>query len=193
MQEIPTKPYLLRAIYSWCIDNRFTPHIAVKVDNYTRVPQKFVRNSEIVLNISCDSISQLQMGNDVIKFLARFSGTPNTIEVPVANILAIYASENGQGMAFSVQKIPNESMQNRLKFEAPAPDKIHGNIPSQVKQHMLREQTLQQARIDKPTVRPLVMLYNKEVQRKNVPHLDNKTAADNCQKNGRRKHLKVIK
>ncbi|QGZ55700.1 ClpXP protease specificity-enhancing factor [Paraburkholderia acidiphila] len=103
MQEISTKPYLLRALYEWCTDNGFTPHIAVRVDNRTRVPRQFVRDGEIVLNISFEATSQLQMGNEMIEFHARFSGKSHKIEVPVPNVLAIYARENGQGMAFPVE------------------------------------------------------------------------------------------
>src|ERR1700750_2794578 len=103
MQEISTKPYLLRALYEWCTDNGFTPHIAVRVDNGTRAPRQFVRNDEIVLNISFEATSQLQMGNEWIEFSARFSGKSHKIEVQVANVLAIYARENGQGMAFPVE------------------------------------------------------------------------------------------
>ena len=103
MQEISTKPYLLRALYEWCTDNGFTPHIAVRVDNGTRVPRQFVRNDEIVLNISFEATSQLQMGNEWIEFSARFSGKSHKIEVQVTNVLAIYARENGQGMAFPVE------------------------------------------------------------------------------------------
>ncbi|SAL01347.1 ClpXP protease specificity-enhancing factor [Caballeronia fortuita] len=104
MQEISTKPYLLRALYEWCTDNGFTPHIAVRVDAATRVPRQFVRNDEIVLNISFEATSQLQMGNEWIEFSARFSGKSHKIEVQVANVLAIYARENGQGMAFPVEQ-----------------------------------------------------------------------------------------
>ncbi|AIP03271.1 ClpXP protease specificity-enhancing factor [Burkholderia pseudomallei] len=102
MQEISTKPYLLRALYEWCTDNGYTPHIAVRVDKSTRVPRQFVRDGEIVLNISFEATSQLQMGNEWIEFTARFSGKAHKLEVPVANVLAIYARENGQGMAFQV-------------------------------------------------------------------------------------------
>ncbi len=102
MQKISTKPYLLRALYEWCTDNGFTPHMAVRVDNGTRVPRQFVRNDEIVLNISFEATSQLQMGNEWIEFSARFSGKSHKIEVQVTNVLAIYARENGQGMAFPV-------------------------------------------------------------------------------------------
>jgi stringent starvation protein B len=106
MQEIPTKPYLLRALYEWCTDNGYTPHIAVRVDNQTRVPRQFVHNDEIVLNISFEATTQLQMGNEWIEFSARFSGKAHKIEVQVANVLAIYARENGQGMAFPVEPAP---------------------------------------------------------------------------------------
>jgi stringent starvation protein B len=109
MQEISTKPYLLRALYEWCTDNGYTPHIAVRVDNQTRVPRQFVRDNEIVLNISFEATSQLQMGNEWIEFSARFSGKSHKIEVPVANILAIYARENGQGMAFPVESAGGEA------------------------------------------------------------------------------------
>ncbi|AVR25099.1 ClpXP protease specificity-enhancing factor [Burkholderia thailandensis] len=105
MQEISTKPYLLRALYEWCTDNGYTPHIAVRVDKSTRVPRQFVRDGEIVLNISFEATSQLQMGNEWIEFTARFSGKAHKIEVPVANVLAIYARENGQGMAFQVDVV----------------------------------------------------------------------------------------
>jgi stringent starvation protein B len=108
-QEISTKPYLLRALYEWCTDNGYTPHIAVRVDNQTKVPRQFVRDNEIVLNISFEATSQLQMGNEWVEFSARFSGKSHKIEVPVANVLAIYARENGQGMAFPVDSAGGEA------------------------------------------------------------------------------------
>jgi len=104
MSDTSTKPYLLRALYEWCTDNGFTPHIAVRVDQRTRVPTQFVRDGEIVLNISFDATNGLQMKNDWIEFNARFGGTAHKIEVPVSNVLAIYARENGQGMAFPVEE-----------------------------------------------------------------------------------------
>ena len=102
MAETPTKPYLLRALYEWCTDNGYTPHLAVRVDDRTRVPREFVRDGEIVLNISFDATSGLKMGNEWIDFNARFSGKSHHIEVQISNVLAIYARENGQGMAFPV-------------------------------------------------------------------------------------------
>jgi stringent starvation protein B len=104
MSEISTKPYMLRAIYEWCTDNGYTPYLAVKVDGQTRVPTQFVKNGEIVLNISFEATSGLKMENDSIHFHARFGGVSREIFVPVANVVAIYARENGQGMAFDVPK-----------------------------------------------------------------------------------------
>lgn len=106
MSESSTKPYLLRAIYEWCTDNGFTPYLAVLVDAQTRVPMQFVKNGEIVLNISFDATSALKMDNDRVHFSARFGGVSREISVPVENVIAIYARENGQGMAFEVSHSP---------------------------------------------------------------------------------------
>lgn len=102
MSENSTKPYLLRALYEWCTDNGYTPYIAVMVDGNTRVPMEFVKNGEIVLNISFDATGHLKIDNDFIHFKARFGGVSREIVVPVENVSAIYARENGQGMAFEV-------------------------------------------------------------------------------------------
>lgn len=106
MSETSTKPYLLRAIYEWCTDNGYTPYLAAMVDANTRVPREFVKNGEIVLNISFGATSGLKMGNDLIGFNARFGGVSREISVPVENVVAIYARENGQGMAFEVSPHP---------------------------------------------------------------------------------------
>lgn len=100
--EISTKPYLLRAIHEWCTDSGFTPYIAAKVDAYTKVPMQFVRDGRIVLNISYEATGGLVMDNEAITFKARFGGVSRDIYIPVDNVAAIYASENGQGMAFEV-------------------------------------------------------------------------------------------
>jgi stringent starvation protein B len=102
MPEISTKPYLLRAIYEWCTDNGYTPYLAAAVDARTLVPREFVKNGEIVLNISFTATSGLKMDNDFINFNARFGGVSREISIPVDNVVAIYARENGQGMAFEV-------------------------------------------------------------------------------------------
>ncbi|MCC2955120.1 ClpXP protease specificity-enhancing factor [Massilia sp. IC2-477] len=102
MSEISTKPYLLRAIYEWCTDSGYTPYLAVKVDAATTVPMEYVRKGEIILNISYGATSGLKMDNDAIHFRARFNGVSRELYIPVQNVLAIYANENGQGMAFEV-------------------------------------------------------------------------------------------
>ncbi|WP_041741173.1 ClpXP protease specificity-enhancing factor [Collimonas fungivorans] len=100
MSETSTKPYLLRAIYEWCTDNGYTPYLAARVDAHTRVPMQFVKNGEIVLNVSFEATSGLKMDNEFVNFSARFGGVSREISVPVENVIAIYARENGQGMAF---------------------------------------------------------------------------------------------
>jgi stringent starvation protein B len=95
-----TRPYLIRALYEWCTDNGFTPYVAVLVDDTVQVPREYVKNNEIVLNISFGATSSLKLGNDFIEFKARFAGTTREIHVPIGRVIAIYARENGQGMAF---------------------------------------------------------------------------------------------
>jgi stringent starvation protein B len=114
MPELSTKPYLLRAIYEWCTDSGYTPYLAVKVDAATTVPLEYVKKGEIILNISYGATSGLKMDNDAITFRARFNGVSREIYIPVHNVLAIYANENGQGMAFEVTTTAAE-------MPAPAP------------------------------------------------------------------------
>lgn len=97
---VSTKPYLIRAIHEWCSNEGLTPYLAVQVDAATRVPRDFVRDGQIVLNVSSEATHQLQMGNDAITFQTRFNGASFPVLVPVSAVLAIYARENGQGMAF---------------------------------------------------------------------------------------------
>ena len=94
------KPYLIRALYEWCTDFGFTPYIAVFVDARVEVPMEYVKNNEIVLNLSIEACHQLEIGNESISFQARFGGIPKKIMVPVSHVLAIYTRENGQGMSF---------------------------------------------------------------------------------------------
>src|SRR3954462_14472209 len=103
MAEVATKPYLLRALFEWCVDNGYTPHIAVKVDSRTQVPAEYVKNGEITLNISPSAVHKLQMGNELIEFSARFGGVARQISVPVPNVYALYARETGHGMTFDVE------------------------------------------------------------------------------------------
>ena len=104
-QESPsTRPYLVRALYEWCTDNGLTPYVAVMVDETVQVPREYVQDGEIVLNISFDATSSLKLGNEFIEFKARFGGKPREIMVPMNRVMAIYARENGQGMAFPVNR-----------------------------------------------------------------------------------------
>ena len=95
-----TRPYLIRALHEWCSDNGFTPYLVVAVDSRVRVPLEFVQDGQIVLNTSYEATSHLQLGNDTIEFKARFGGVPRDVWVPIDHVLAIYARENGSGMAF---------------------------------------------------------------------------------------------
>ncbi len=99
---ISTKPYLVRAIYEWCVDQGFVPYLTVAVDSRTRVPREHVRDGQITLNIGPEASHQLMMGNDEITFQARFSGNVFPVVVPVDAVAAIFARENGVGMSFEV-------------------------------------------------------------------------------------------
>jgi len=100
LDSTSTRPYLLRALHDWCTDNGFTPYLAVHVGAGVQVPMEYVKNKEIVLNVSFEATSDLKLGNQFIEFKARFGGVTREIQVPVDHVVAIYARENGQGMAF---------------------------------------------------------------------------------------------
>lgn len=117
MELSSTKPYLIRAIHEWCCDNGLTPYIAVVADERTRVPREFVRDGQIVLNVGYEATGHLSIANEAITFQARFGGVARDISVPIANVAAIYAKENGTGMAFEPEG------------ESPA-DKLQDSIPS---------------------------------------------------------------
>jgi stringent starvation protein B len=116
-----TKPYLLRAIHQWCCDNGFTPYISVAVDARTKVPREFVRDGQIVLNIGLEATGHLQLANDVIAFQARFGGVARDIAIPVGNVTAIYAKENGAGMAFDAEPPSEEAPASEGEPEPPQP------------------------------------------------------------------------
>ena len=101
-QGSSTRPYLIRALHEWCTDNGFTPYVAVHVTPAVQVPMEYVKNNEIVLNVGFEATSGLKLGNERIEFRARFGGVSRDIAVPVDHVVAIYARENGQGMAFPV-------------------------------------------------------------------------------------------
>jgi stringent starvation protein B len=115
--EISTKPYLLRALYEWCVDNGYTPHLAVKVDSRSQVPSEYVRNGEITLNVSPSAVHKLQMGNELIEFSARFAGVARQISVPVPCVYALYARETGHGMTFDVDA-PKPAVQTDAEKES---------------------------------------------------------------------------
>src|SRR5260221_14171510 len=103
MNEIPTKPYLLRSLFEWCVDNGYTPHHAVRVDSRTQVPTEYVKNGEITLNISPNAVHKLQLGNELIEFSARFGGVARQISAPGANVYSLHSRDTGHGMTFAVE------------------------------------------------------------------------------------------
>src|SRR5687767_15953798 len=129
MNEISTKPYLLRALFEWCVDNGYTPHLAVKVDSRTQVPSEYVKNGEITLNISPAAVHKLQMGNELIEFSARFGGVARQISVPVTNVYALYARESGHGMTFDIEGA-KPGVQSRAESENTVPAKPPAALPA---------------------------------------------------------------
>ena len=103
MAEVSTKPYFIRAIYEWCSDCGFTPYLSVRVDDRTRVPMEYVKNGEIVLNVSLNATRNLTINNELIQFSARFSGVSREVSIPVDRVQGIFARENGQGAFFTVE------------------------------------------------------------------------------------------
>src|SRR5213083_2566721 len=103
MADVSTKPYFIRAIYEWCSDCGFTPYLSVRVDERTRVPMEYVKNGEIVLNVSLNATRNLTINNELIQFSARFNGVSREVSIPVDRIQGIFARENGQGAFFTVE------------------------------------------------------------------------------------------
>ena len=112
-QGSSTRPYLIRALHEWCTDNGFTPYLAVHVGPRVQVPREYVKNNEIVLNVGFDATSGLKLGNEFVEFKARFGGSSREIIVPIEHVVAIYARENGQGMAFPVPSDGSAAPANR--------------------------------------------------------------------------------
>ena len=130
-----TKPYLLRAIFEWCVDSGFTPYISVLIDSQTRVPMEYAKDGEIVLNIGPLATSHLLMGNEFIECTARFSGVARELLIPVAAVTAIYARENGQGMSFPAETHDSPPQSQKPDREAtsadgPEPPKPSGGRPT---------------------------------------------------------------
>ncbi|HEX8986932.1 MAG TPA: ClpXP protease specificity-enhancing factor [Rhodocyclaceae bacterium] len=129
---ISTKPYLLRAIYEWCIDQGFVPYMTVAVDARTRVPREHVKNGQITLNIGPEASHQLMMGNEEITFQARFNGAAFPVVIPVDAVAAIFARENGMGMSFEVgpaaAAAAPEEAPTEPEPETPPPDKPRSHL-----------------------------------------------------------------
>ncbi len=129
-----TKPYMVRAIYEWCCDNGFTPYLAVSVDARTRVPMEFVRDGQIVLNIGPDATNRLNISNDFVEFQARFGGVARDISVPFSNVAAIYARENGAGMAFDLEEEADNAAADTVVLpESPEPEPTPPASPARPK------------------------------------------------------------
>ena len=125
-QGTSTRPYLIRALHDWCTDNGFTPYVAVYVDASVQVPMEYVKNNEIVLNVGFEATSGLKLGNEYIEFKARFGGSARDIAVPVDHVVAIYARENGQGMAFPVPTEPAGSVAAPVAADSRPPTPLRG-------------------------------------------------------------------
>jgi len=121
MPDLSTKPYLIRAIYEWCNDSGFTPYIAVAAGEGVRVPVEHVKNGEIVLNVSALATNHLNLGNEAIEFQARFGGVAREVYVPIDRVIAVYARENGQGMAFEPPRSVPIATPDAALPERPAP------------------------------------------------------------------------
>ena len=126
LDSTSTRPYLVRALYEWCTDNGLTPYVAVAVDETVQVPREYVKNNEIVLNISFDATTSLSLGNEFIEFKARFAGSARDIMVPIGRVIAIYARENGQGMAFPLSPQGSGSLASVASSEVSPEDLASG-------------------------------------------------------------------
>ena len=110
MSEQSAKPYLIRAICEWCADNALSPYLAVKVNAQTRVPMSFVKNGEIVLNVSTTATRKLTIDNEWVQFTARFNGASQEVAVPMSAVTGIFARETGYGFSFSGAQDPVASL-----------------------------------------------------------------------------------
>ena len=129
VDPIPQQPYFLRALYEWCVDSRYTPYVTVKVTASSRVPQAYVKDGLIVLNIGPAAVRNLHMDNTWLSFSARFGGVSQIVEVPVADVQAIYAKESGEGMAFqATQSVDNSAMKpaSTAGLQPPDPERPTG-------------------------------------------------------------------
>lgn len=130
MNDVSTRPYLIRAIYDWCVDSGLTPYLAVRVDERTEVPPAFVKDGEIVLNLGAGAVRNLEMGNEMITCNGRFGGVPFDIMVPVSAVIGIFAKENGQGLVFQggEPQQPPPTSNGGGQIPKPVPHKPHLKI-----------------------------------------------------------------
>lgn len=130
-----TKPYMIRAIHEWCVDNQLTPHLLVAVNAQTKVPMAYVKDGEIVLNLNYSATKDLNFTNEAVTFSARFSGVSNNLYVPISAIKGIFARENGQGMFFEVmEEVINQNKNNEIESS----EIEEKNISSEVKKTTLK-------------------------------------------------------
>jgi stringent starvation protein B len=130
-----TKPYLIRAIFEWCVDQGFVPYLTVAADAGTRVPREYVKDGQITLNIGAEASHQLMLGNEEITFQARFNGAAFPVVVPVNAVVAIFARENGQGMAFEAIPSPVSGDADINEDTEPAPEAAS---PEKPRPHLTR-------------------------------------------------------
>lgn len=123
-----TKPYMVRAIHEWCVDNNLTPHLLVAVDSHTRVPMAYVKDGEIVLNLNYGATKDLQMDNEAIVFSARFGGASQNLYIPMHAVKGIFARESGRGMFFEVEPAPLTDNEANESTSAPQDKQKSTNI-----------------------------------------------------------------
>lgn len=111
-----TKPYLIRSIYDWCSDNGFTPYISVEIFNGLDIPKEYVRNNEIIFNISATAVQELNIDNDCLSFTARFSGIAKKLNIPLDAIKGIFAKEVNQGITFSSDNVDDKDNSENSNF-----------------------------------------------------------------------------
>ncbi len=132
--EISTKPYLIRAIYEWCVDCGYTPYLSVVVSDACRVPMEFVRNNEIVLNVNPSATRNLKIDNDRVHFSARFNGVSREVSVPIGAIAGIFARENNEGLLFKVETQTPAPVQATVAVEAE--EKGKSPVPKRERNHL---------------------------------------------------------
>lgn len=127
----PSRPYLIKALQEWLLDNDCTPHLAVDVAvKGVMVPQQFISDGQIVLNISPSAVQNFILDDQAISFNARFGGVPMNVYVPMAAVLAVYARENGAGMGFGMEPGAEYYELEELDHEVPEPPKPSSGRPS---------------------------------------------------------------